>query len=104
MASYLITGCSRGLGLELVKQLILAPTTSVGSIFATARSPTPSVSLKEIIDSSKGRVRYVELEITDDKSIATALKHVTEEVGDKGLDVLINNAGIQILEGPVSGM
>jgi len=98
MSSYLITGCSRGLGLELVKQLLLPSAPPVTSIFATARSKSPSNALDELIDSSKGVVQFVQLDVTDEKSIADAAKEVEKKLGGKGLDVLINNAGIQILE------
>ncbi|KAI9745951.1 MAG: hypothetical protein M1818_000632 [Claussenomyces sp. TS43310] len=98
MASYLITGCSRGLGLELVKQLVSASSSSVGLVFATARSTTPSAALSDMINSSGGRVRFVQLDVTDDDSIEAATKEVAHQLGDKGLDVLINNAGIQSLE------
>lgn len=94
MASYLITGCSRGLGLELTKLLAASPSASL--IFATARRET--TALKSIVDSSDGRVIYVHLEVTDDASIASAVKTVTGKLHGNGLDVLINNAGIQVLE------
>ena len=105
MASYLVTGSSRGLGLELVKQLVSASSSSVGAIFATARSPTPSAALNHAINTSGGRVRFVQLDITDDGSIGAAAREVSRQLGTKGLDVLINNAGIQIYEaGGASGM
>lgn len=104
MSSYLITGCSRGLGLELVKQLISAPS-SVSTVFATARSPTPSGPLSDVIKSSGGRICFVQLDVTNDQSIGAATEQVAQQLGDKGLDVLINNAGIQIFEkGGASGM
>ena len=98
MATYLITGCSRGLGLELVKQLTKASSASVGVIFAAARGNLPSKALEEIIRTSDGVVRFISLDVLDAKGIATAVDEVTKQLGDKGLDVLINNAGIQILE------
>lgn len=94
MASYLITGCSRGLGLELVK--LLAKSTVANTILATARRETPA--LKSIIDSSDGRVHYIPLDVTDDISIISAVEMVTKKLNGKGLDVLINNAAIHILE------
>ena len=93
MASYLITGSSRGIGLEVTKLLSSSP--SVGTVFATARSL--SSALQDVINSSSGRVHFVPLEVTKDDSIAAAVKEVTQKLGDgKGLDVLINNAGIQL--------
>ncbi|RDW58270.1 hypothetical protein BP5796_12200 [Coleophoma crateriformis] len=77
MASCLITGCSRGLGLELTKQLSSQPA----------------------VDSSNGRINFVLLDVAKEDSIAAAVLEVTQILGaGNGLDLLINNAGIQILE------
>ncbi|KFY45308.1 hypothetical protein V495_03057 [Pseudogymnoascus sp. VKM F-4514 (FW-929)] len=95
MASYLITGTSRGIGLEVTK--LLASSSDVGIVFATARSL--SQPLQDVIASSGGRVYFVSLDVTKEESIAAAVSAVTEKLGaGKGLDVLINNAGIQIQE------
>lgn len=97
MASYLITGCSRGLGLEMTKILSSSAPDAVSTVFATARNLTPA--LKDVIDASNGRVQFVTLDVLDETSIAAAVSEVTRLLGpDKGLDVLINSAGIQILE------
>ncbi|KAE8137727.1 hypothetical protein BDV38DRAFT_292647 [Aspergillus pseudotamarii] len=95
MASYLITGSSRGLGLALVSQLLSLPASQVASIFATSRSAQPSPNLKELIDQSSGRASYVQLDVTDTISIRTAARQIERQLQGRGLDVLINNAGIQ---------
>jgi NAD(P)-dependent dehydrogenase (short-subunit alcohol dehydrogenase family) len=95
MASYLITGCSRGIGLEITK--LLSSSSTVGTVFATARSLTPA--LQDLVNSSGGCVHFVPLDVTKDDSIAAAALEVNQKLGsESGLDVLINNAGIQILE------
>jgi NAD(P)-dependent dehydrogenase (short-subunit alcohol dehydrogenase family) len=95
MASYLITGSSRGIGLEVTK--LLTSSSDVGIVFATARSL--SQPLQDVIASSGGRVYFVSLDVTKEESIAAAVSAVTEKLGaGNGLDVLINNAGIQIQE------
>ncbi|MCJ1238360.1 hypothetical protein MMC14_006349 [Varicellaria rhodocarpa] len=83
MATYLVTGSSRGLGLNLVARLLAHPSATVGTIFATARSDA-SIELKELVDGSAGRVQFVKLDVTDKSLLGE----------DKGVDVLINNAGI----------
>ena len=98
MSSYLITGCSRGLGLELVKQLLLAPPSSVSTVLATSRSSSPSAPLQEQINHSKGRVHHLQLDVTDKKSIQSASQHASHILDGRGLDVLINNAGIMSSE------
>ena len=100
MSSYLVTGCSRGLGLGLVQALLQIDTEVAGLIFATSRSGQAPSQLQDVIDASKGRVIYVPLDVTDSISIATAVEIVTKALSPSrtGLDVLINNAGITVFE------
>ena len=91
METYLITGCSRGLGLAMTSHLLSLPSPP-STIFATARSESPA--LKEVISKSSGRAIYIPLETTNEASIKNAVTEVEKVLGGKGLDVLINNAGI----------
>jgi NAD(P)-dependent dehydrogenase (short-subunit alcohol dehydrogenase family) len=93
MASYLITGANRGLGLELLRVLAAKPASEVSTIFATLRS-SPPTALQEIVSKSEGRVTLVHLEVKDANSISAAADKVKETLGGRGLDVLINNAAI----------
>ncbi|KAL7658381.1 hypothetical protein ACMYSQ_004509 [Aspergillus niger] len=102
MRSYLITGCSRGLGLELVNQLAAKPEEEVGIIFASARKPG-SLKLQELLQQHPGRIIYVPLDVTDSESARNAAKLVTTTLDGKGLDVLINNAGV-MRYGPIEEM
>lgn len=79
MASYLITGCSRGLGLKLVQKLLEKPSSSVETIFATARSEQPSQLLQDVISVDPSRVKYVRLDVEDPASIELALAQVQSE-------------------------
>lgn len=89
MASYLITGTSRGLGLAMVTHLASSET---GIIFAAARSKT--ADLGDLITASSGRVVYIEMDTTNANSVAVAVEAVEKHLGDKGLDYLVNNAGL----------
>lgn len=93
MATYLITGSSRGLGLELVRQLVALPQDQVGQIFATARSDF-SAELQQLIRGSSDRVVFVKLDTTNQVSIKNASAQVAQALGSHGVDILINNAGI----------
>jgi NAD(P)-dependent dehydrogenase (short-subunit alcohol dehydrogenase family) len=92
MATYFITGTSRGLGLAVTKKLLLQPTSEVSKIIAAARSQ--SDALKTVVSESKGRVEFVPLEVTDEEQVQKAASLTANILGDNGLDVLINNAGI----------
>jgi NAD(P)-dependent dehydrogenase (short-subunit alcohol dehydrogenase family) len=100
MSSYLITGCSRGIGLELATQL--ASSSEASTVFAAARKESPA--LKELIQKYNGRVVLVHIEATDSISIKQAVLDVEKSLDGKGLDVLINNAGIMdyVPDGPSS--
>jgi len=94
MSSYLITGCARGIGLELVKQLLQQPPATVSTVLATGRGSSPSAALAELIAGSGGRAHYVPLDVTSKAGIQAAVAQSKGVLGDKGLDVLVNNAGI----------
>jgi NAD(P)-dependent dehydrogenase (short-subunit alcohol dehydrogenase family) len=79
----LITGGNRGLGRETARRLVEAG----HDVWLAAR------------DAERGRAaaqelgaRFVELDVTDERSVRDAAERVAAESG--GLDVLINNAGI----------
>ncbi|CAO1604790.1 hypothetical protein XANCAGTX0491_008331 [Xanthoria calcicola] len=92
MASYLITGASRGFGLALTHQLASLPASDVTQIFTTARGDAPA--LEELARNSSGRVVVVKLDVTNEASIKQAAAEVEASLQGKGLDVLINNAGV----------
>ena len=92
MASYLITGASRGFGLALARELVSRPATDVGIVIASARGDSPD--LDELAKSSSSRVVVVKLDVTNQESIKQAAVEVEAKLEGKGLDVLINNAGV----------
>lgn len=67
MPTFLITGCSRGLGLALATQLAETGQT----VIATSRSnPTPL--LAKLVEASEGRVHHFQIDVTDSKSVQEA--------------------------------
>lgn len=81
----LITGASRGIGLELARQYA----DRGWHVIATARDPARAAALREIAASHE-RVHIEQLDVTDFASVdALAAKY-----RGKPIDVLLNNAGI----------
>ncbi|MFC3502878.1 SDR family NAD(P)-dependent oxidoreductase [Micromonospora krabiensis] len=83
MTTTLITGANKGLGFETARRLVAAGHT----VYLGSR------------DAERGRraaeqlgARLLVLDVTDDASVSAALKAVE---ADGGLDVLVNNAGIE---------
>lgn len=82
MPTVLITGANRGIGLELTRQFAA----DGWSVIAACRRPDEAKELKAV----KGEVRILPVDVTDAASVA-ALK---QAVGDRPIDLLLNNAGV----------
>jgi len=93
MTVTLITGANKGLGYETARQLIERGHT----VYFGART----VERGEASASELGG-QFVQLDVTDDSSVETALDAIAEREGR--LDVLVNNAGISTAEvtGPIA--
>ncbi|KAF7729889.1 hypothetical protein EC973_003623 [Apophysomyces ossiformis] len=85
---YLITGASRGLGLEFVKQLSVSGHT----VIATARAPEQADELQLLAKENKN-IHIVALDTTNNESLKAAVKTV-DEITPNGVDILINNSGV----------
>ncbi|XP_040894979.1 C-factor [Toxotes jaculatrix] len=92
--SVLITGCSRGIGLQLVRELAKS-SDGPPTIIAAARNPAGSTALQELSKTYPG-VHVVTLDVENQQSVSAALEEVRSIVGDNGLNCLINNAAIGI--------
>jgi NAD(P)-dependent dehydrogenase (short-subunit alcohol dehydrogenase family) len=88
MPSYAITGASRGLGRELVRQLSADPKNTV---FALVRSPAKATALTELAGQRSKQVHVLTADVTDPPSLAAAAQAVGTVTGG-ALDVLIHNA------------
>ncbi|KAM3665275.1 C-signal-like isoform 2-T2 [Ammospiza maritima maritima] len=92
--SVLVTGSSRGIGLELVRQLAASPRPPQ-HIFATCRDPEgPRGKDLQNLASKHPNLVIITLEIADQASIKAAATKVEERLGGSGLNLLINNAGM----------
>jgi NAD(P)-dependent dehydrogenase (short-subunit alcohol dehydrogenase family) len=80
--TYLITGASRGIGLQFVKQLLARG----DRVIAGARSPSTATYLQEI---KNDKLQIIQLDVTDINSIKAAAAEV-DRIAPEGIDVLIN--------------
>jgi NAD(P)-dependent dehydrogenase (short-subunit alcohol dehydrogenase family) len=84
MSNILITGANKGLGREATRRLIAAD----HHVWIGARDPERGREAAEALGG-----RFVELDVTDDASVARAAEEVAAAT-DGTLDVLVNNAGV----------
>ncbi|XP_018907668.2 C-signal [Bemisia tabaci] len=91
--SVLITGASRGIGLEFVKQFLSNPLVNIKVIIAACRSPEKATALQDL-KKSNSHLHVVQLDVCKFDSYDSVVGEVRPIVGDKGLTLLINNAGI----------
>ena len=81
MTTIMITGASRGLGLEFARQFY----NEECRVIATCRSPKNANELNAI-----GDIDVHALDVTDDKSVTT----LADKLRGENIDILINNAGV----------
>lgn len=86
MKTALITGTNRGIGLDLVRQLL----EDGWRVHATARDPEESAELKALAFAHPETLQLHALDVAD----AEAIRALSAQLADESIDWLINNAGI----------
>ncbi|XP_059204971.1 C-signal-like [Centropristis striata] len=91
----LITGANRGLGLEMVKQMVEG-SCPVKKLFACCRDPegARAEALQTLAKKHANIIKVVRLDANDLCSIKQCAQQVGSVVGAEGLNLLINNAGV----------
>lgn len=84
MATWLITGCSTGLGRALAEAVIAAGHNAV----VTARD---AAKVADLASAAPERVLAAALDVTDPAQVDSAVRQADDRFG--GVDVLVNNAG-----------
>jgi NAD(P)-dependent dehydrogenase (short-subunit alcohol dehydrogenase family) len=93
MSSVLITGCSKGIGLETA----LAFARAGHQVYATMRNPSQSPALADTAAREKLPIIISTMDVDSDESVSNAIAAIQK---NGPIDVLVNNAGIEGV-GPV---
>ena len=91
-----VTGANKGIGFEIARQLAREEIT----VFIGARDEERGRAAAEKLQAEGLDARPLRLDVTDDASVAAAASFVEQNAGR--LDVLVNNAGVAIDDGPPS--
>jgi NAD(P)-dependent dehydrogenase (short-subunit alcohol dehydrogenase family) len=89
MRSVIITGTSKGIGLETA----LAFARAGYKVFATMRNPANAADFKQKIADEGLAIVISAMDVDDDESVANGIGAIIREDGP--VDVLVNNAGIE---------
>ena len=93
MSSVLITGCSKGIGLETA----LAFARAGHQVYATMRNPSQSPALAQTTAREKLPITVSAMDVDSDASVSDAVAAILKS---GPIDVLVNNAGVEGV-GPV---
>lgn len=104
----LVQGASRGIGLEMVRQLLERPDASLagrplaagGHVVATCRDPGAAAALIELQRAFPRRLTVLPLDVTDSASIASAAAVVKDLHGR--IDVMANTAAVLHVPGEMA--
>jgi NAD(P)-dependent dehydrogenase (short-subunit alcohol dehydrogenase family) len=89
MKTVLITGTSKGIGLE----------TAIGfgragyKVFATMRHPEMAHDFKEVVAKESLDITISKMDVDSTESVKLCIEEILDEIGT--LDILVNNAGIE---------
>ncbi len=89
MKSVIITGTSKGIGLETAMEFGRAGY----KVFATMRKPENATAFKKRIEEESLDISISRMDVDSDESVKNSIEVILQEHGK--IDVLVNNAGIE---------
>jgi len=100
MPSFAVIGASRGVGLELVRQLSASP---ANTVVVTVRNQKKSTYLNDLVQQSENsNVHVIEADVVDKHAMERAVTEATKITGG-ALDVLVYNAARMEAENRTKG-
>lgn len=96
---FLVTGCSRGIGIEWAKQILARG----DSLIATCRNPDSAAELNAVLaaHSGPGFAISLPLDVASEASIRALPEAIAATGKTSGVDVLVHNAGVSAPTHPV---
>ncbi|CAL1588180.1 unnamed protein product [Knipowitschia caucasica] len=94
--SVLITGVNRGLGLEMVRQMVEIQKPPPRLLFACCRDPDGATHLQALKKEHPDIIKIIHLDAADPTSIKQAAAQVGSILGTSGLNLIINNAAVAV--------
>ncbi|CAK7215694.1 hypothetical protein SBRCBS47491_002571 [Sporothrix bragantina] len=91
--TWLITGCSSGIGLALARHAIAKG----HRVIATSRNPAKTPELVKEIEGTGNGSRWLTLDVDEPTAAATLVRQLEVDEGI-AIDVLVNNAGFAVLQ------
>jgi len=95
MTTVLVTGASRGLGLEFTRQYLAEG----DAVIAAARDPGAAQSLQQLERDARGRLTLMQVDVAN----TTSVRRAAARLPGSPIDVLINCAGVMGDERPAIG-
>ena len=89
MKSVIITGTSKGIGLETALSFGRAGY----KVYATMRNPKSAIAFKQQIEKESLPIVISAMDVNSDESVERCIGEILKE--NKSIDVLVNNAGIE---------
>src|SRR4051794_35527608 len=90
IGTVLVTGASRGLGLEFARSWLARG----AYVIATARNPGSSDELGTLHRENPEQLRLMQLDVKEERSVEL----LTSALGNTPIDLLLNNAGVLHVE------
>ncbi|KAI0816815.1 NAD-P-binding protein [Trametes gibbosa] len=93
--TWLVTGANRGIGFEFVRQLLES---STNLVVAACRNPEMASTLSDLREIAQGTLHIIKIDVSDFDSIRSSVPVLEQILGETGLDYLVNNAAIAIID------